>query len=338
MMSGIVETIRRNAALTCRTVVLPESHDERILRAAIAVHSAGIARPILLGRPQDIVQRARELGLDLKGIAQYDPSILADSKPLQAYLRSRRRFQNLSDIELREALGHPLILACCLLGSGEVDACVAGAAYTTTEVIQQALRIVGTAEDSPLLSSFFLMVFDDPPVEGLNFSLYADCAININPNSQQLANIAQSTAESAQRIFKLDPRIALLSFSTAGSSSHEDVDKVAAAYNEIRRANPALKVMGEVQFDAALLPAIRKLKFENAPYSEPANVYIFPNLDAGNIAYKITERLGGAQAIGPILQGLSRPLNDLSRGADVDSIVNTIAMSCLQANGARGGS
>ncbi len=329
-MPHIIDTIRANAVANCRTVVLPEASDERILRAAIEVQSAGIATPVLLGNLHEIRASAEELGLDLGDMLQYDGNALSQSAPLKTYLRSRKRFADLSETELTSALQNPLALACCLLGTGEVDACVAGAVYTTTEVIQQGLRIIGTTDESPLLSSFFLMAFDHPPVEGLDFALYADCAININPDCQQLAEIARSTAGSAARILKLDPKVALLSFSTSGSAAHPDVDKVACAVEMLRSEHPQLNVIGEVQFDTALLPSVRQLKMNEAAYTEPANVFIFPDLDAGNIAYKITERIGGARAIGPILQGLGKPLNDLSRGADMDSIVNTIAMTCLQ--------
>ena len=331
MMSDIIDKIRVAAAARCRTVVLPEATDERILRAAVEVHSAGIARPILLGDPAAIEAHALELGLDLEGIVRHDPEALAQSSALQALLRSRKRFADLLDAELVSALKDPLTLGCCLLANDEVDACVAGVVNTTTRVIQQGLRIIGTSKDSPLLSSFFLMVFEHEPVEGLEFALFADCAINVNPDSDQLAQIALATAKSAQRLFQLDPRLALLSFSTAGSASHPDADKVVRAIEQLRAEHPEIKLIGEAQFDAALVPAIRKLKMPGADFPDPANIYIFPDLDAGNIAAKIAERIGGARPIGPVLQGLRKPLNDLSRGADVDSIVNTIAMSCLQA-------
>ena len=330
-MSDIIDEIRAAAAAHCRTVVLPEASDERILRAAVEVRSAGIASPILLGEPDAIQSHAHTLGLDLQGIAIEDPVELAQSSDLQAYLRSRKRFSDLSDAELVSALKDPLTLGCCLLARDKVDACVAGAVNTTMRVIQQGLRIIGTSKDSPLLSSFFLMVFERTPVENLDFVLFADCAINVNPDSDQLAQIAVATAKSAQVLFQLDPRLALLSFSTAGSAAHPDAEKVVCAVERVRAGHPEIRLIGEAQFDTAMVPAVRGLKMPEADFSEPANVYIFPDLDAGNIAAKVAERIGGAKPIGPVLQGLRKPLNDLSRGADVDSIVNTIAMTCLQA-------
>jgi phosphate acetyltransferase len=174
------------------------------------------------------------------------------------------------------------------------------------------------------------MVFSKPPVEGLEYAVYADCAININPDCDQLAQIAVSSAKSAESLFGLDPRVALLSFSSAGSANHPDADKVICAKALLAEQHPQLKVIGEAQFDTALLPSIRRSKMPDAEFSEPANVYIFPNLDSGNIGHKIAERVGGASVIGPVLQGLNKPLNDLSRGATVDGVINTIALTCLQ--------
>jgi phosphate acetyltransferase len=277
-MPHIIDTIRANAAAKCCTVVLPEANEERILRAAVDVQSAGMAAPVLLGNPEEIRNSAIEFGLDLGDMLLYDVITLSQSASLKTYLRSRKRFADLSEDDFTSALQNPLTLACCLLGSGEVDACVAGAVYTTTEVIQQGLRVIGTSEDRPLLSSFFLMAFAHPPVEGLEFALYADCAINISPDYEQLAEIARSTAGSAGQILKLEPKIALLSFSTTGSAVHPDVDKVARALETLQSRYPQLNVIGEVQFDAALLPSVRQLKMSDAAYSEPANVYIFPDL------------------------------------------------------------
>jgi len=329
-MPSIIDKICADAAAQCRTVVLPEATDERILRAAIEVNSSGIARPILLGQPADIQASADGFGLNLQGIKLADSSDLAQSLPLQSYLKTRKRYADLSSIECVAALQNPLTLACCLLATGEVDACVAGAVNTTTQVIQNGLRIIGMAEDSLLLSSFFLMIFAHPPAEGLDYALFADCAINVNPDADQLAQIVAATASSAQNLFGLDPKVALLSFSTDGSASHPDADKVACATRRVNEMHPQLKLIGEVQFDAALSPAVRASKMSRPGYLEPANVYIFPDLDAGNIAAKVAERIGGARPVGPILQGLRKPLNDLSRGTDVASIVNTIAMTCLQ--------
>ena len=329
-MPNIIAKIRADATAQCRSVVLPEATDERILRAAIEVRSAGIARPLLLGIPEEIRASAIDFGLDIHGIELADSHALAQSSNLRGYLQTRKRYADLSDAERISALQNPLTLACCLLATGEVDAGVAGAVNTTTQVIQNGLRIIGTTKESPLLSSFFLMVLAHPPVDGLDYVLFSDCAINVNPDAAQLAQIAAATASSAQRLFGLDPKVAMLSFSTSGSASHPDAEKVQLATQSMRDEYPQLKLIGEVQFDAALSTTVRAAKMSRPGFSGPANVYIFPDLDAGNIAAKVAERIGGARSVGPILQGLRKPLNDLSRGVDVDSIVNTIAMTCMQ--------
>ncbi len=327
---SIIEQIHLDAAAKGARVILPESTDERILQAAAEVRRRGIANPVLVGRQAELNEIARQLDLDIMGIKCIDPQACASDEKLHQHLRSRKWYTELSDAELSEFLQSPLALACAQLAVGQVDACVAGAALPTSAVISHGLRIVGTRENSPLLSCFLLMVFVAPPAEGLDYALFADCAININPDSEQLAQIALSTAQSAESLFKLDPQVALLSFSTAGSANHEDADKVACAAQYLHEHHASLKVIGEAQFDSALLPSIRQAKMPNAEFNQPANVYVFPNLDAGNIGYKIAERIGNAKVIGPILQGMHKPLNDLSRGADVEAIVNTIAMTCLQ--------
>lgn len=327
---SIIDKIRADAALKCPRVVLPECHDLRILEAALEIDRLGIARPILLADQTELDALAREHKLDLSGIQCEDITQLAQSKLLRAQLRSRKWYQSLSEAALTNILQEPLALACTMLAAGEVDACVAGAVHSTSEVISRGLRIIGTREDSPLLSCFLLMAFHSPPVEGLEYALFSDCAINVNPDSEQLAQIAIATAQSAESLFNLEPKVALLSFSSAGSASHPDAEKVAQAKRLINQQAPGLKVIGEAQFDTALLPSIRQSKMPEAAFAKPANVYIFPNLDAGNIAYKVAERIGDAKVVGPILQGLKKPLNDLSRGADIEAIVNTIAMTCLQ--------
>lgn len=327
---SIIERIRSEAAAKCPVVVLPESTDERILQAAVELNNLGIARPVLLGDNTELQALAHKHQLDLSGIASHDIEALAHSESLQRYLRTKKWYADLSESALIETLQDPLLLACAMLAVGKVDACVAGAVYSTSKVLSAGLRIIGMREDSPLLSSALLMVFAKPPARGLEYAVYADCAININPDCEQLAQIAVSSAKTAETLFGLDPRVALLSFSSAGSASHPDADKVICAKALLSEQHPQLKVIGEAQFDTALLPSIRQTKMPDAEFSEPANVYIFPNLDSGNIGHKIAERIGGASVIGPVLQGLSMPLNDLSRGATVDGIVNTVALTCLQ--------
>jgi len=329
-MITIIDEIHAYAARHDRSVVLPESQDERVLRAAAEVSERGIARPVLLGDESEIRQRAADMGLDLHGVVCLDPQHLKYSEPLLDHLSSCRRYRKWSKSGLSKALTQPLMAASCLLATGQVDTCVAGVAYDSAMVIRHGHGIVGLSPGNALLSSFFLIVFSTPPVAGLDYALFADCAINVNPDCVQLAQIAVATAGSAVQLFDLDPYIAMLSFSTDGSARHAEAAKVRCAREQILAEYPALRVIGEVQFDAALLPQVRDKKMSEAAYARPSNVYVFPDLNAGNIAYKVAERLGGAKAIGPILQGLNKPMNDVSRGADVEAIVNTIALGCLQ--------
>jgi len=329
-MITIIDEIHAYAARYRRTVVLPESLDERVLRAAIEVEERGIAHPVLLGSEREIRSHAAQLNLDLGSIACLDPILLSESDDLLAHLAACRRYRKWSAGGLRKALRDPLMAACCLLATGRVDACVAGAVHDSATVIRHAHRIVGLQAGSPLLSSFFLMVFAQPLAPDMEYVLFADCAINVRPDCAQLAQIAVTTAASAAQLFDLDPRIAMLSFSTDGSARHVEAAKVRCSRQQILDQYPALQVLGEIQFDAALSADVRHKKMPGAAYTEPANVFIFPDLAAGNIAYKIAERLAGAKAVGPILQGLNQPLNDVSRGADVEAIINTIALTCLQ--------
>lgn len=330
-MTSIIDDIHAHAARHVRTVALPEATDERVLRAAIEVKARGIANPVLLGSADEIRERAESSNLDLGNISCLDPQALKDSDVLICHLASCRRYARWSRAGLSNALKKPLMAACCLLATGQVDACVAGAVSDSAEVIRHGHRVIGMhAGSNGLLSSFFLIVFPSPPVPGLDFALFADCAINVSPDCEQMAQIGIATAASAAQLFELNPHLALLSFSTDGSARHVEAAKVRCAVNQIRAEYPALHVIGEVQFDAALLPSLREVKMPDAAYSKPANVFVFPDLNSGNIAYKVAERLGGAKAIGPILQGLNKPLNDISRGADVEAIVNAIALSCLQ--------
>ncbi len=330
-MNSIIDEIHARAADRCRTVVLPEGTDIRVLKAALEVKQREIASPVLLGDPAKISLLAMQHGLDLTGIRQFDPVQMSRSKKLLDYLASRRRYRKWSRKGLSKALQHPLIAACCMLGSSEVDACVAGAATDSAQVIRHVQQLIGLGAEQSLLSSFFLMVFAEPAATGLDYALFADCAINVQPDSEQLAQIALSTADSAQQLFALQPYLAMLSFSTAGSARHQAVSRVRGALERLQALSPELNVIGEIQFDAALVPDIRRTKMPGAGYEQAANVYIFPDLNSGNIAYKLAERLAAARAIGPIFQGLNKPLNDVSRGANVEAIVNTIALTCLQA-------
>jgi phosphate acetyltransferase len=317
-------------------IVLPESHDERILQAAEILTQQGIAEVILINHP-NLSAQTQQLNLDLSAcqILALPSLSQANRALLTSTLKEQKKFVNLSDEALLQALENPLLLAATLVKSGLADGCVAGAANATGDVIRAALQAIGLAENSDLISSYFVMLLEQPHHQNTELALtspvlFADCAINIAPTSAQLATIAQQTAHSAQQLLDKKPRVAMLSFSTNGSAKHETVSKVADAATWLQE-NAAVEVVGDIQFDAAVSLAVQQSKLPADKISDqPFSVFVFPSLEAGNIGYKIAERLGGAETVGPIIQGLAKPMNDLSRGCDVTAIINTVVLTAIQ--------
>ena len=305
-------------------VVLPEGEDDRILQAADQLLKQGVAELTILGDVDDMNRRAHDLGLDLSGahLINHLESELADE--FAADFAELRKKKGVTLEEARETMKDVSYFGTMMVHKGLADGMVSGAAHTTAHTIKPSFQIIKTAPGTSVVSSIFLMVMQD------RLWAFGDCAVNPNPTAEQLGEIAAVSARTAQQ-FGIDPKVAVLSYSTGTSGSGPDVDRAVAAVEAARQADPELVVDGPLQFDAACDPGVGKKKAPDSAVAGRANVFIFPDLEAGNAGYKIAQRTGGALAVGPVLQGLNKPVNDLSRGATVPDIVNTVAITAIQA-------
>lgn len=328
--SAFLAGIKQRAAALNKHIVLPEGEDVRVVRAAAEAAKQKIARITLLGKKDEI--KRDNPGVDLSAVEIVDPATSEKRTAYAQLLFSLRKAKGMTEEEADKLSYDNTYFGVLMVKAGDADGLVSGACHSTANTLRPGLQIVKAAPGIPLVSSCFFMVAPEggnPYCEDGVF-VYSDCGLNENPNSEQLADIAIISARTAEKIAGLQPRVAMLSFSTKGSAKHEDVSKVAAAVALAKEKAPELVLDGELQLDAALVPAVAKSKAPGSQVAGHANVLIFPDLDAGNIGYKLTERLGGFQAIGPVCQGFARPINDLSRGCKWEDIVATIAITVLQ--------
>jgi phosphate acetyltransferase len=328
----ISQLIREKAKKNPKIIVLPEGEEPRMIKAAETIINEGFASLIFLGIEENIKSKARELGIDLSNkIRIINPK---GSEKLKEYAESYyqlRKNKGVSSDEAYQLLENPLYFGALMVYHDDADGLVAGSINATGDVLRPALQTIKTAPGINIVSSSFVMVIPDCPYGEKGVMVFADCALNPEPNAQQLADVAIASAATGKALVGFEPKVAMLSFSTKGSGKHPLVDKIIEATKIAKKKKPELLIDGELQADAALIPSIGERKAPNSKIAGKANVLIFPDLHSGNIAYKLIERLAKAEAIGPISQGMRKPVNDLSRGCSAEDIVNVVAITVLQA-------
>ncbi|MBN8413228.1 phosphate acetyltransferase [Halomonas cupida] len=323
--------IREMARQDPKRIVLCEGDDPRVLRAALTASAAGYARIQLVGEHKVIQSRAEAEGLELDAIELIDPADSEHTERLVALLLELRGAKGMTPEDAATRARDPLIFANLMVRAGLADGSVAGAVHTTADVVRAAIQLIGMAPGATLVSSFFLMMLCKEFHSLKGGMIFSDCGLVVDPDAGALSEIAMAAADSAEALLDEPARVAMLSFSTSGSAHHAAVDKVVEAARRVKQARPSLAIDEDVQLDAAIVAEIAERKLPESKVKGNANVLIFPDLEAGNIGYKLAERIGGAEAIGPLLQGLSRPANDLSRGCSEQDIVNVIAVTTVQA-------
>lgn len=330
-MSNLIEKIKAKAKADVKRIVLPEGDEVRTVEAASILKAEGIAEPVLIGEPSKVNAVANELGVSIEGIDIVDSQTSEKAASYADTLYELRKAKGVTEEDAKKLVSDPMYFGIMMVKTGDADGLVSGAVHTTGDMLRPALQIIKTKPEMKIVSSSFLMDCPNKDLGEDGLLVYADCVVMPNPTAEELAYIAVATADTAKRLCGFEePRVAMLSFSTKGSAKHELVSKVQEGVRIAHEIAPDLLLDGEMQYDAALVPSVGQSKAPGSPVAGRANILVFPDLQAGNIGYKITQRIGGADCFA-VLQGLQKPCNDLSRGCSVEDIVNTVAMTAVQA-------
>ena len=324
---GVIDSIRARAMQNKKTIVLPEGNDERVVKAAAIAQKEGFAKAVLLGKKEDI----EKFGIDLEGVCIVDPATSEKRAAYAEMLYEIRKNKGMTIEEANKLLDKPTYFGTMMVKSGDCDGMVCGAVTSTQDVWRPVLQIIKTRPGIKVASSCFVMEVPNCEMGNNGTFIFADCALNPNPTAEELAEIAIAAADSAKVLCEMEPKIAMLSYSTLGSGKGECVDKVTLATKIAKEKAPELDLDGELQADAALVASVAAKKCPDSKVAGQANVLVFPDLNAGNIAYKLVQRLAKAEAIGPISQGVALPVNDLSRGCSAEDVANVVAITAIQA-------
>ncbi|WP_315077094.1 phosphate acetyltransferase [uncultured Clostridium sp.] len=327
----LMEKIWLRAKSDKKNIVLPEGIEERNIAAARKIVDNSLANPILIGDREKVLKKADEINVNLENIQIIDPN---DSDKLEIYIKNfyeLRKNKGMTMVKAEKIVRDPLYFATMMVKLDDADGMVSGAIHTTGDLLRPGLQIIKTMPGVSIVSSFFIMNVPSKEFGNDGTLIFADCAVNPNPNEDELAAIAIATAETAKKLCKMEPRVAMLSFSTMGSADNELVDKVRNATAKANALRPDLMIDGELQLDAAIIEKVAAQKAPNSKVAGKANVLVFPDLQSGNIGYKLVQRFANADAIGPVCQGFAKPINDLSRGCSADDIVNVVALTAVQA-------